>query len=169
MPRLIDPRTLADDLLEVTVIGSFTRIGPAVRRRLFGWTPPPPDALAGRTALVTGPTSGLGRQVADDLAALGARVVLVGRDHERLTAVRDELFIRHGADRFPVVVADMGSLASVRAATEQVLSRESRLDVVIDNAGAIFPDRTIGPDGIESTVATWSSGRSPWSAGSCRC
>ena len=59
MPEQLDPRTLIDDLLEVTVVGSFSRIGPAIRRRLFGWTPPPPDALAGRTALVTGPTSGL--------------------------------------------------------------------------------------------------------------
>ncbi len=154
MPEQLEPRTLIDDLLEVTVVGSFSRIGPAIRRRLFSWTPPPPDALASRTALVTGPTSGLGRQVADELAALGARVVLVGRDHERLTAVRDELFVRHGADRFPVVVADMASLASVRAATVRILASELRLDVLIDNAGAIFPERTVGPDGIESTVAT---------------
>ena len=80
--------------------------------------------------------------------------MLVGRDRERLTAVRDELFVRHGADRFPVVVADMGSLASVRAATARILATEPRLDVLIDNAGAIFPDRTDGPDGIESTIAT---------------
>ena len=110
--------------------------------------------LAGRTVLVTGPTSGLGRQVTDELAALGARVVLVGRNEERLNAVRDALVARHGVDLYPVVVADMGSLASVRAAADQVLATESRLDVLIDNAGAIFPDRTIGPDGIEATLAT---------------
>jgi NAD(P)-dependent dehydrogenase (short-subunit alcohol dehydrogenase family) len=145
---------LIDDLLEVTVVGSFTRIGPAIRGRLFGWMPPVADALAGRSALVTGPTSGLGRQAARELAALGARVVLVGRDVERLTAVREELIARHDADRYPVVVADMGSLASVRVATEQILASEPRLDVLIDNAGAIFPERTLGPDGIEATFAT---------------
>ncbi len=91
--------------------------------------------------LVTGPTSGLGRQVTDELAALGARVVLMGRNEERLTAVRDALVARHGVTAFPIVVADMGSLASVRAAADQVLATESRLDVLIDNAGAIFPDR----------------------------
>jgi NAD(P)-dependent dehydrogenase (short-subunit alcohol dehydrogenase family) len=53
-----------------------------------------------------------------------------------------------------MVVADMGSLESVRAAVDQVLATEARLDVVIDNAGAIFAERTIGPDGIESTFAT---------------
>ena len=149
-----DPPALVDALLELTVVGSFSRIGPAVRRRLDRWAPPPADVLAGRTVLVTGPTSGLGRQVTDELAALGARVVLVGRNEERLTAVRDALVARHGVDRFPIVVADMGSLASVRAAADQVLATESRLDVLIDNAGAIFPDRTIGPDGIEATLAT---------------
>ena len=149
----IDLRPIADDLLEVTVVGSFSRIGPAIRRRLFRWTPPPPDVLAGRTVLVTGPTSGLGRQVVDELAALGARVVLVGRYRERLTAVRDELVARHGADRFPTVVADMASLTSVRAATDRILATEPRLDVLIDNAGAIFPERTTSPDGIESTLA----------------
>ncbi len=153
-PRLPDPPALVDTLLELTVVGSFSRIGPAVRRRLDRWAPPPTDVLTGRTVLVTGPTSGLGRQVTDELAALGARVVLVGRNEERLNAVRDVLVARHGVDLYPIVVADMGSLASVRAAADQVLSKESRLDVLIDNAGAIFPDRTIGPDGIEATLAT---------------
>ena len=102
--------------LEISVIGSFSRIGPAVRRRLFGWEAPSAGALAGRTVLVTGPTSGLGRAATGALAALGARVVLVGRSEERLGRLRDELVRTHGEDRFPVVVADMGSLASVRAA-----------------------------------------------------
>ena len=153
-PRLADLPALVDALLELTVVGSFSRIGPVVRRRIDRWTPPPPDVLAGRTVLVTGPTSGLGRQVTHELAALGARIVLVGRNEERLNAVRNALVARHGVDLYPVVVADMGSLASVRAAADHVLATESRLDVLIDNAGAIFPDRTIGPDGIEATLAT---------------
>jgi dehydrogenase/reductase SDR family protein 12 len=146
-------RAMLDDVLEVSVVGSFSRIGPAVRRRLFDWAPVSPGALAGRTALVTGPTSGVGRAAADELAALGARVVLVGRSERRLSAVRDELAARHGDDRVAVVVADLGSLASVRAAASRVVETEPRLDVVVDNAGAIFPDRTVGPDGIEATLS----------------
>ena len=51
-----------------------------------------------------------------------------------------------------MVVADMGSLASVRAAVARVLETEARLDVVVDNAGAIYPERVEGPDGIEATL-----------------
>jgi len=144
---------LVDDLLEVSVIGSFSRIGPAVRRRLLRWQNPLAGALAGRTVLVTGPTSGLGRAVTREVAALGARVILLGRSEERLVRLRDELAGLHGEDRFPVVVADMGSLASVRAAVARILETEPRLDVVIDNAGAIYPERIEGPDGIEATLA----------------
>jgi NAD(P)-dependent dehydrogenase (short-subunit alcohol dehydrogenase family) len=150
----MDQRTLLDDLLEATVLGSFSNIGFRVRRRLFGWDAPRGDALAGRTALVTGPTSGLGRQIAGDLAQLGARVVLVGRDAGRLRCVQDELRRHHGEDRFPYVVADMSSLASVRAAAEHVRATEARLDVLVDNAGAIFPERRVTADGIEATLAT---------------
>jgi dehydrogenase/reductase SDR family protein 12 len=154
----VDLRALLDDGLEISVVGSFTRIGPAVRRRLFGWSAPPAGAMAGRTVLVTGPTSGLGRAATDALAALGARVILVGRSAERIGRLRDELVHVHGEDRFPIVVADMGSLASVRAAVARILETESRLDVLVDNAGAIYPERIEGPDGIEATLAVLAVG-----------
>jgi dehydrogenase/reductase SDR family member 12 len=150
----LDPRDLFDWLLELTVVGSFCRPGLVLRRRLFGWDSPAPNSMAGRTVLVTGPTSGLGRATTQALAALGARVVLVGRSQERLAALRDSLIREYGEDRFPIVVADMGSLASVRAAASHVLDTEPRIDVLIDNAGAIYPERTVGTDGIEATLAT---------------
>lgn len=144
---------LVDAALEVSVVGSFTRVGPAVRRRLFGWEAPTPDALAGRTVLVTGPTSGLGRAATIRFAELGARVLLVGRSEERLLRLRDELAASQGEDRYPVVVADMGSLASVRAAAARIVETEPRLDVLVDNAGTIYPERIEGPDRIEATLA----------------
>lgn len=149
----MDFRSFVDEALEISVVGSFTRLGPAIRRRLFAWSDPTAGSLRGRTALVTGPTSGLGRATTDALADLGARVILVGRDPGRLARLRDDLVARHGEDRFPLVVADMGSLASVRAAAATILATEDRLDIVVDNAGAIFPERRSGPDGIERTFA----------------
>ncbi|MGZ9161218.1 MAG: SDR family NAD(P)-dependent oxidoreductase [Candidatus Limnocylindrales bacterium] len=154
----MDIQHLIDDALEIAVIPSFSRIGYAVRRRLYGWRPLPSDALAGQTVLVTGPTSGLGRTMADELAGLGARLILVGRDQQKLVAVRDALVARHGEDRFRTVVADMASLTSVRTAVTTIVETEPRLDVVIDNAGAIFPTRSESPDGIESTFATMVAG-----------
>jgi NAD(P)-dependent dehydrogenase (short-subunit alcohol dehydrogenase family) len=147
-------RDIVDGLLELTIAGSFSRLGYVARRRLYGWADPAPDALEGRTVLITGPTSGLGRAAAELMAGLGARVVLVGRSTERLMAVRDEFVRRHGEDRFPTVQADMSSVASVRATVARVLETEPRLDVLIDNAGAIHAEREVTPDGIEATFAT---------------
>jgi dehydrogenase/reductase SDR family protein 12 len=151
---VMDTRAVIDDALELTIVASFSRLGISVRSHLFGWNAPPDGALTGRTVLITGPTSGLGRAATDALAVLGARLILVGRSETRLAQVRDELVFAHGEDRFPVVVADMSSLASVRAAVTRILETEARLDVLIDNAGAIFPERVESPDGIEATLAT---------------
>lgn len=153
-PGAPDPRVAIDTLLELSVVGSFSRIGPAVRRRLFRWQSPARGALVGRTVLVTGPTSGLGRATTMNLAALGARVVLLGRSEARLAALRAELLARHGEDRFPAVTADMGSLGSVRAAAARIVATEERLDAVVDNAGAILERRTETDDRIEATLAT---------------
>ncbi len=147
-------RTVIDEALEALVIPSFSSIGCAVRSRLFGWESFGTAALSGRTVLVTGPTSGLGRAAAERLAGLGARLLLVGRSRERLDDVRDALIAAHGEDRFRTVVADMADLTSVRDAVARILGTEPRLDVVVDNAGAIFPRRIESPDGIEATLAT---------------
>jgi NAD(P)-dependent dehydrogenase (short-subunit alcohol dehydrogenase family) len=92
--------------------------------------------------------------MAGRLAGLGARLVLVGRDPVRLEAVRAELAAAYGADRATAVVADMASIRSVNDAVERIATQEPRLDVVIDNAGGMFTERSIGPDGIEATLAT---------------
>jgi NAD(P)-dependent dehydrogenase (short-subunit alcohol dehydrogenase family) len=143
----------ADTLLELTVVGSFSRLGPLLRRRLFAWTDAPTDVLAGRTVAVTGPTSGLGLAATWALAGLGARVVLIGRSASRLQGLRDALVAAHGVDRYPVVVADVSSLASVADAVARILATEDRLDVLVDNAGAMFATRDESPDGIEATFA----------------
>jgi NAD(P)-dependent dehydrogenase (short-subunit alcohol dehydrogenase family) len=90
----------------------------------------------------------------DELAALGARVILAGRDASKVESVRDELVLAHGDARSATVVVDMASRSSVRAAIEHILATEPRLDVVIDNAGAMFPTRQVNDDGLEATLAT---------------
>jgi dehydrogenase/reductase SDR family member 12 len=150
----MDVRTLLDGALELSIVGSFSRPGYHIRRRMFDWYDPVPGSLEGRTVLITGPTSGLGRAAADEIATLGARIVLLSRSRDKLERVRAELSERHGVDRFPIVVADMSSLTSVRDAVDQVLEQEARLDVLVDNAGAIFDERHVTDDGLETTFAT---------------
>lgn len=154
----VDPRVVIDSALELSIVGSFARPGYQLRRRLFDWSDPGSSALEGKTVLVTGPTSGLGRATADGMAALGARVVLVSRSKDKLERLRDEMTARHGENRFPIVVADMSSLESVQAAIGHILATESRLDVLVDNAGAIFPRRIRTEDGLEATFATMVAG-----------
>ena len=148
------PQTLIDDLLEVLVVPSFARSGYAIRRRLFHWEAPAAWSLAGRTLVITGPTSGLGREAANSFARMGARLVLVGRDADRLGRTRDDLVAASGNEAIATVVADMSSLASVRSAAEAILAAESRIDVLVDNAGAMFAERALTPEGFEGTLAT---------------
>ena len=151
---MIDPRDIVDDTLELLVLPSFSRVGFDVRRRLYGWEDLGRTSLAGRTVLVTGPTSGLGRAAVSHFAAMGARVLLLGRDESKLERTRTELVAWSGDSEIEVHVADMGSLASVRSAADRILARESRLDVLVDNAGALFADRRTSPDGFELSFAT---------------
>jgi dehydrogenase/reductase SDR family protein 12 len=148
------PQTLLDDLLELLVFPSFARTGYAIRRRLFDWEEPTAWSLAGRTVVITGPTSGLGREAAASLARMGARLVLAGRDGGRLERTRRELTAATGNDAITTIVADMSSLASVRAAADELLATESRIDVLIDNAGAMFAERSETAEGLERTFAT---------------
>jgi dehydrogenase/reductase SDR family member 12 len=157
--------TAVDGLLELSVVGSFSRIGPAVRSRLDAWSGPPADALRGRTVLITGPTSGLGRSTAMTLAGLGARIVLVGRSASKLADLRADLAASTGDDRFATIAADLSSLDGVRGVVDEVLRTEERLDVLVDNAGAIYPDRTLAADGLEATFALMVAGPFALTAG----
>ncbi|MXZ46618.1 MAG: SDR family NAD(P)-dependent oxidoreductase [Chloroflexi bacterium] len=105
-----------------------------------------PDARP-RHVVLTGPTSGIGLEAARALAAAGARLTLVGRDEARLSALGAEL---GSADR---VVADLSSLEQTRQAAAAIRDRHDRIDVLINNAGGMFRQRTETAEGIESTLA----------------
>ncbi len=150
----MDPRAFADDVLEMLVLPSFSRIGYDLRRRMFGWQRLDRVSLEGRTVLVTGPTSGLGRTAVSEFAAMGARVLLVGRDPDKLDRTRTELIAWSGNEEVTSYVIDLASLASVRAGAVAILEGERRLDVLVDNAGAMVMDRRTSVDGLELSFAT---------------
>lgn len=151
---MITLRPFIDDLAELLVVPSFTRPGFALRRRLYGWPDAESYPVAGRTVVLTGPTSGLGRAAAGSLARMGARLVLVGRDAGRLERTAAELLAETPGLAVTTVVADMADLASVRAAADGILAREPRLDVIVDNAGTMLETRDVTPEGFERTFAT---------------
>jgi dehydrogenase/reductase SDR family protein 12 len=158
-PRItgMDLRNVVDDLLEISVVGSFTSPGYRIRRSLYGWPAPARWSMAGRTVVITGPTSGLGREAAEALAAMGARLVLVGRDPAKLQRVQAGLLRPMEGDHV-AVVADMASLASVRAAAASILESAPRVDVLVDNAGTMVPAREVTDEGHERTFATMTLG-----------
>ena len=105
------------------------------------------------TVLVTGATDGLGKRVARELAAKGAAVLLHGRSSKRLEATLEELRGQTGSTKLDSYLADLSSLREVRGLAEQVLSEHERLDVLVNNAGVISPEREVSEDGFELTFA----------------
>jgi retinol dehydrogenase-14 len=105
-----------------------------------------------KIVLLTGATAGIGLQSAMQIGAQGAHMVLVGRNASKLDrAVAD--VTAAGAEAVESIVCDFGSLDAVRALAEEVLGRYDRLDVLVNNAGTVFADRTLTSEGIESTFA----------------
>jgi len=145
--------TLVDWTLEASIVGSFTRLGYHVRRRLFGWTPLQSLRLDGRVAIVTGATSGLGRAAAESIATLGAHVCVVGRDPERTERARSEISVAAGS-AVEADVADLSSLAATAAFASRFAARHDRLDLLVLNAGALTHDYTVTGEGYETTLAT---------------
>jgi|SRR5215211_5242709 len=105
------------------------------------------------TILVTGATDGLGRRVAQVLAAKGAAVLLHGRSLERLEATLEALRSQRGSEKATSYLADLSSLGAVRDLAERIVSEHDRLDVLVNNAGIIARERKVSEDGYERTFA----------------
>lgn len=109
--------------------------------------------LHGKTVIVTGATNGIGLETAVALATMGARTIVVGRDPARTDASVAEVRRRSGAAAVEGALGDFASLDSVRALAADLLARCPRIDVLVNNAGAVFKSRTLSADGIEATFA----------------
>jgi NAD(P)-dependent dehydrogenase (short-subunit alcohol dehydrogenase family) len=109
--------------------------------------------LAGKTVLVTGGTSGIGRAAALALARHGARLVLVARDPPRATETVDEIARSTGNRETVVVGGDLASFAEVRRIAAAVLALDRPLHVLVNNAGLVMDRRMVTVDGLETTLA----------------
>jgi NAD(P)-dependent dehydrogenase (short-subunit alcohol dehydrogenase family) len=115
--------------------------------------------MTGRIAVVTGATSGIGRETARILAARGARVLGVGRDPARSAAAESEIRASAGSANVRVLVADLSSLCEVRSLAERIGEEADRVDVLVNNAGTFTFARTETVDGVETQLAVnWLAG-----------
>jgi NAD(P)-dependent dehydrogenase (short-subunit alcohol dehydrogenase family) len=107
------------------------------------------SSMIGKTVLITGSTDGLGREVARRTAALGAHVIVHGRNQERGAALVDEI-ARDGKGSAKFYAADFASLAEVRTLADAILRDYPRLDVLVNNAGVwLRNERQVSRDGYE--------------------
>lgn len=113
----------------------------------------PLDSMNSKIVLITGATSGIGRETALGLAAKGATLVLVGRSREKLDRTISEITSRTGNHQIDSLICDLTSMESVRRLAQDFKAKYQRLDVLINNAGEIVGERRTTVDGHEYTLA----------------
>ena len=132
------------------LLGAVTGL---VAQHVRPWVDEQHWSLQGRVCAVTGANSGIGQEVALGLARLGSSVLLLCRRPAEGDRVRQFLLATVPGANVSVVTCDLADFASIRRAAAQVLGEGARLDVLVHNAGATFPQRTITADGVEATLA----------------
>jgi dehydrogenase/reductase SDR family member 12 len=149
------PTTLAsliDSALDLTVVPGYTKLGYRARRALC-WSELPLPAMNGSRVLVTGATSGLGLVTAQALAGLGATVHMLARDRERGSRVATRVRQATGGE-VHLEIADLSSVSSIRAFARRFSGERDDLQVLVNNAGVMTPERQVSVDGHELTFAT---------------
>jgi NAD(P)-dependent dehydrogenase (short-subunit alcohol dehydrogenase family) len=110
--------------------------------------------MQGKMVVITGGTSGIGQVAAERLAAMGARIVLVARSQSRGEATLSRLREIAPGVKHSIYYGDLSQLAELRRVGGEIAAAEPRIDVLINNAGAVFSPRQVTEDGLERTFAT---------------
>ena len=109
--------------------------------------------MKGKTVVITGGTSGIGEIAAEQLAQMGARIVLIARDKSRGEATLTRLFERAPGLVHSVHYADLARISEMKRVAAEIAHKEPRIDVLINNAGAMFSSRRLTADRLEYTFA----------------
>jgi NAD(P)-dependent dehydrogenase (short-subunit alcohol dehydrogenase family)/uncharacterized protein YndB with AHSA1/START domain len=138
------------DKLVLPGVWRFTRLGYKDSRRRWK----PVSAYQGnRHALVTGATSGIGRAAATQLAELGARVTIVGRDRVKTEEIAAGITMETGNERIGIEIADLSLMQDTHALCDRLLAAGEPIDMLINNAGALFNPRQTTAEGFEKSFA----------------
>jgi NAD(P)-dependent dehydrogenase (short-subunit alcohol dehydrogenase family) len=123
-------------------------------RNTAHWTPSAIADQSGKTAYITGGNSGIGLETAKNLVAHGARVILAGRSQDKLDVAANAIRAEYKGAQVETSVVDLGNLASIKDATENVAATET-IDLLFNNAGVMnIPERRETSDGFEMTFGT---------------
>ncbi|TWS21552.1 SDR family NAD(P)-dependent oxidoreductase [Tsukamurella asaccharolytica] len=144
--------SLLDSALDRSIAFGYSNIGFALRRMRWDGGDPRPESLAGRTVVVTGATSGIGAAIAEQVVALGATVVIVGRDSARATEVRGGILRRHPDATVLVELGDVSDLEGLPGLAARLAPHG--VDVIVHNAGVMPPEWTAAGNGHELSLAT---------------
>jgi dehydrogenase/reductase SDR family member 12 len=144
---------MIDTALDRSIVLGYGRIGLAARRRLRGW-PADPPRIDGAAVLVTGAASGLGLAAARGFARLGATVHALAREPGRADQAAEEVRASVPGADVRAQACDLSSLAAIKSFAEGFAAREPPLDVLVNNAGVMPPERTRSVDGHELMFAT---------------
>jgi NAD(P)-dependent dehydrogenase (short-subunit alcohol dehydrogenase family) len=109
--------------------------------------------MKGKICVVTGSNSGIGKETALSLAKMGANVVMVVRNQERGEKARLEIVKQTGNNSVDLMFCDLSSMDSIRRFAKEFKGKYDRLDVLVNNAGAMFNKREVTPEGFERTLA----------------
>ncbi|BBX10140.1 SDR family NAD(P)-dependent oxidoreductase [Mycolicibacterium aichiense] len=118
------------------------------------WTSADIPDQTGRTVVITGANTGLGYETARALAAKGAHVVLAVRNLDKGKAAADLVVRRYPGADVSVQELDLTSLASIRAAADELRARHDRIDLLINNAGVMMTPKQTTQDGFELQFGT---------------
>src|ERR1700719_2502413 len=110
--------------------------------------------MGGKVVVITGATSGIGRVAAEKLAGMGARIVMIARDRTRGEATLARLREAAPGAAHSAHYADLSTIAEMKRVAGEIAATEPRVDVLINNAGALFNSRQLTADGLEMTFAT---------------
>ena len=109
--------------------------------------------IDGKVCVVTGSNSGIGRETAKALASMGAYVVMVTRSKERGTEAREAIIKETGNREVDLLICDLSIMSEVESLAEVITENYRHLDLLINNAGAVFSKRKVTPEGFENTFA----------------
>ena len=110
------------------------------------------EDLSAKNAVVTGPTSGIGRGTALAFAAAGAKLILVARNPDKCDQVAKEI-VDAGGERPVCVIADLSLLSEAKRAADEILALDIPIDILVNNAGLVNRSRRLTSEGLEETMA----------------